>query len=206
MPAKEPPVTPVRWTRHQCDELVRCEILEGRYELIDGEIISKMGQKPPHSMSIMRLNKWLVGLFGGDYVRIQLTMNVRTEDGLFNEPEPDAVALSLPGDAFMERHPGPGEVLLIVEVSDTSLKFDLRTKGPLYARAGFQEYWVLDIVSRRLIAHRNPQGGLYKDILEYTESEIAAPLARPDAGVRVADLLPPISVPRRVQPRYDAQQ
>src|SRR5438105_1884463 len=93
---REPPDTPVRWTRHQAAELVDKEILQGRYELIDGEIISKMGQKPPHAYVIKRINAWLVRIFGGDFVSIQLPIDVAEQDNLRNEPEPDATVLAHP--------------------------------------------------------------------------------------------------------------
>jgi Uma2 family endonuclease len=82
--------------------------------------------------------------------------------------------------------------LLVVEVSDTTLRFDLRNKADLYARARIVEYWVADIAGRRLIVHRRPRVSGYAEILEYAETETVASLARPEGSVRVSDLLPPM--------------
>ena len=190
-PSLEPTPHRKRWTRQDCEFLVRSELLVGRYELIEGDIISKMGQKPPHSVVIMLLNDWLVGLFGGKFVRIQLSMDIATEDNKINEPEPDAAVVSQPATAFTENQPGPADMLLVVEVSDTTLRFDLRTKAALYARAGIVEYWVVDIVGRRIVVHRDPTSSGYRDIQAYTEEEALAPLARPENPIKVATLLPP---------------
>jgi Uma2 family endonuclease len=179
-------------TRRQCESLVESGELQGRYELVDGEIVSKMGQKPPHAVTVVLLMDWLTRVFGARFVRIQLAMNVAETDSDINEPEPDAVVLNRPITEFSTGHPGPTDVGLVIEVADSSLRFDTRTKAFLYARAGIADYWVLDIVGRQLYVHREPVDGFYRAITVYAELEEAAPLAKPDAAVRVADLLPPL--------------
>jgi len=74
-----------------------------------------------------------------------------------------------------------------VEVSDTSLGFDLTKKAVLYARAGIIEYWVIDVTARRLVVHREPAGSRYLSMTAYAEHETVAPLALPSAEFRVAD-------------------
>jgi Uma2 family endonuclease len=71
------------------------------------------------------------------------------------------------------------------------LTFDLTTKAALYARVGIPEYWVIDVQGRRVVAHRDPMQGGYLTVAAYAETESLAPLSRPDASLRVADLLPP---------------
>ena len=78
----------------------------------------------------------------------------------------------------------------MVEVSDTSLAFDLTTKAGLYARAGVAEYWVADINGRRIIVHREPSGGKYRLVSAYSEQESIAPLAVAQSEFRVADAFP----------------
>jgi Uma2 family endonuclease len=75
-----------------------------------------------------------------------------------------------------------------VEVSDTSLAFDRTTKASLYSRAGFVEYWVLDVNARRLIVHREPMPDGYRSIVAFGESEKVAPLASPDRELSIGDL------------------
>src|SRR5262249_40400221 len=147
------------FTRADCEKMVATGTLVGRYELIDGEIISKMGQKTPHAFVVMTVMNWLSGLFGSLRVRCQGPIEVAFEDREINEPEPDFAVLREPASAYLEKHPGPGDILLIIEASDTSLRFDLEVKSSLYARAGIPEYWVLDIGGRRLISHRAPETG-----------------------------------------------
>ncbi|HZO89994.1 MAG TPA: Uma2 family endonuclease [Chthonomonadaceae bacterium] len=97
-----------------------------------------------------------------------------------------------PTTAYTDRHPCPADLVLVAEVSDTTLRFDLTTKAVLYARAGIREYWVVDIVGRRIDAHRQPATQGYQEILVYEETERLSPLAHPEAAVRVAGLLPPM--------------
>ncbi len=177
-----------------CEALIENGRLTGRYELVDGEIISKMGQNPPHAFVIMRLMEWLVGIFGIKFVRALLSINVATADNETNEPEPDLAITTQPAAAYANRHPGPADLQMVVEVSDTTLRFDLRNKAALYARAGIAEYWVADLAGRRLVVHRAPDAQGYADVQEYAEDETAAPLARPEARQRVADLFPPVRV------------
>lgn len=189
----EPAPNRIRWTRAQCDAMREAGILTGRYELIDGEILIKMGQNPPHSAALTLLMAWLAGVFGARHVRIQSTIDVSAVDPTYAEPEPDAAVTAEPATAYPDRHPGPSDLLLIAEVADTTLRFDLTTKARLYARAGIKEYWVLDLTGRSLYVHRSPGAEGYGEIVRYDAGEMVAPLARPDAAVRVMDLLPPVS-------------
>jgi Uma2 family endonuclease len=181
----------IRWTRQQCAAIREAGILTGRYELIEGEILVKMGQKPAHASAIVRLMTWLVALFGGEYVRIQLSLDVTEAAGDYNEPEPDVAVTTQPYTAYLERHPEPADLLLVIEVSDTTLRFDLSTKAALYARAGIDDYWVVDLAGRQIVVHRQPTSEGYQEIIAYAEAEELAPRARPEACVRVASLLPP---------------
>jgi Uma2 family endonuclease len=98
-----------------------------------------------------------------------------------------------PGRVFFERHPRGDELLLLVEVSDTTSCFDRTVKAALYARASVPEYWVLDISARALYVHRHPSGGDYRKVIRLSEDETIAPDSRPDAMVKVSELLPPAS-------------
>ncbi len=182
-----------RWTRADCKFLEQVGVLRERYELIDGEIIEIMGQNQPHAITIVRLVKWLIAVFGGDFVLCQLPIEVAPADRPNNKPEPDASVLARPVIDFPSDAPGPGDIILVAEVSDATLRDDLTTKMHLYARAGVAEYWVLDVTSRRLIVHRQPTNGAYAEIAAFLEDETLTSLAAPSQVARVADLLPPIS-------------
>lgn len=77
----------IRWTRAQCDAIREAGVLTGRYELIDGEVISKMGRNPPHATATGLLSDWLSEVFGGPFVRVQQTSDVGDADPEHNEPE-----------------------------------------------------------------------------------------------------------------------
>ena len=189
--AWEPMPNRKRFTRQECEFLEQSELLTERYELIDGEILVKMPQNPPHALTVMLLTAWLMRVFGELYARCQLAIDVGAIDPELNNPEPDGVALAQPVTAFATHHPGAADILLLVEVSDTTLRFDLSNKALLYARLAIVEYWISDIGNRRLIIHRNPTPTGYAEVTQYGEDETVSPLARPDARTRVSDLLPP---------------
>lgn len=183
-----------RWTRTECDFMERAGYLTERYELLDGEIILKVGQNQPHAMSVIRVVAWLLSVFGVARVQTQADIEVALEDQEANYPQPDAVVLTRP-DYELAKKPQGTDLLLAVEVSDTTLRDDLRTKAALYARAGVPEYWVLDVPSRRLIVHLRPVNGEYAETIACTEDESIASQAAPDQAVHVSELLPPATGP-----------
>jgi Uma2 family endonuclease len=164
-----------RFTRSEVDRMQELGIFDGqRCELIEGELIDKMGQNPPHAYAIQRLFAWLIGLFGPNRLRIQSPVEVKSGDSDWSLPEPDVAVLAEASGEYGKRHPRGEELLLLVEVADTSLRQDLITKRDLYARASVSEYWVLDVQSRRLIVHRNPGNGEYRDTAIFNEDDPAS--------------------------------
>jgi Uma2 family endonuclease len=181
-----------RWTRDECHRLAELGFLDGRYELVDGEILSLMGQNPPHRMTLILIAGWLASVFGFYVVQTQGPIAIIGEEGETNEPEPDIAVTSEPTTAYLTRHPEPQELLLAVEVSDTTLVFDLNTKARLYARHDVQEYWVMDVNGRCLHRHRDPSPQGYTDIVILAAEQTISPMARPDVAVRVHELLSPV--------------
>ena len=176
-----------KWTREECAQLGAILDLQ-QYELIDGELIKKMGKNHPHVWTLMLLAKWLGSIFPDFTVGQELPIDVRPEDNPSSDPEPDVVVLTKPYNELVPR-PKATDVRLLVEVSDSTLAFDLTQKAGLYARAAIAEYWVLDVIGRRLIVHRRPLDGRYRDVMAYAESESIAPLAAPESPVMVGTLL-----------------
>jgi len=187
-----PPVTqgPHRklWTRAEYQRLEETG-LPGveRLELVEGELINKLGQNRPHSGSQGSIVAWLYQVFGWRFVMFDSPIDVAPEDNPTSEPEPDAVVLKRDISQFPSDNPRPDDLHLVVEVSDSSLGWDLSTKAGLYARAGIVEYWVLDVAARRLIVHRDPSEGIYKTILVCGQNDPIAPLAAPQAEFRPAE-------------------
>lgn len=178
-----------KWTREECQALERAGVADlERYELIEGELLRKMSKNLPHMRALRLLLTMLESAFGANFVIPEATIDVSPEDNPTSWPEPDAVVLTCSVRDIRERI-AAGDIQLVVEVSDSSLTFDLNEKAGLYARAGIPEYWVLDLNGRRLIVHRNPQAGKYQSLTVYSADESVASLADPSSFVRVGDLL-----------------
>lgn len=181
---KEPPRK--LWTRAECVALESSGLWDQqRLELVDGELISKMGKKRPHVNALVAVQAWLVQTFGTQFVNPEAPIDVAPEDNPANEPEPDLVVLTRPSSEFPDANPRPADLRLVVEISGSTLGFDLTAKAELYARAGIVEYWVVDVAARRLIVHREPVGGLYSSIIAYAEHESVSLLAFPESLFRV---------------------
>lgn len=123
------------------------------------------------------------------------TRSCRSRWATNSEPEPDIAVVRGTARDYEQAH--PTTAVLVIEVSDTTLRVDCTTKAGIYARAGIEEYWVVDLNTRRLIVHRQPVpmrgrplGHYYASVVRYTEAETVTPLAAPDAVIAVADLLP----------------
>lgn len=188
MPEEEP--RPLKWT---CEEYHRLGdegfFLGQRMQLIEGSIIEMSPQKHPHAAGIDLTRAALEAAFGrGYWFRNQLPLKLSD----ISEPEPD-LAVVRGGPREWTDHPTTAE--LVVEISDTTLRFDLGLKLATYAKALLPEYWVVDLVNRRLIVHRQPKrprsgAARYDEVTVYEADAVVKPLAKPRAAVKVADLLP----------------
>lgn len=162
---------------------------DGRYELLDGEIVKIMPNEP-HTFVNMRLIRALVGCFGWDYVRMPGSLSA----GPNNEPEPDAAVTRQSAESYLRTGIPPGsEFRLVVEVSDSTLWRDKGQKARLYAGAGVPEYWVVNLTGRTVIVHRRPLGEDYQSIVTYNENESLSPEAAPDYAIALSEIFPPQS-------------
>lgn len=180
------PGMPKRWTVEQYLAMCETGIVrpEDRVELLQGEIIEKMGQDFPHIDGVTFLVEALRAVLGaGFHVRSQLPL--RTEDSVL---EPDVLVLRGTHRDYVGRYPKPEEVALVAEVANTTLKSDRLQKSGIYARAGFGEYWILNVADRQLEIHRNPlSSGIYGEVRVYRADESVQIEGR---SLPVADLLP----------------
>jgi Uma2 family endonuclease len=176
------------WTRSEVDALSSSGLFDGQHlELIEGELIDKMGKNWPHISIVAFLHEWLLSVFDRRLVFQEPSIDVAPQDNPTSEPEPDLIVLKRIRAHFTKGIPGPQDLQLVIEVSDSTLGFDLKTKAGLYARAGIVEYWVLDIPGRRMIVHRDPQAGRYASVAAYTGEESVAPLAAPESYLRIRE-------------------
>jgi Uma2 family endonuclease len=189
-PYRPVPVDPPRklWTRAECTALEASGLWDQqRLELVQGELISKMGKKRPHVNALVAVQAWLVRTFGQQFVNPEAPIDVAPEDNPTNEPEPDLIVLAKPSREFRDANPRPSDLRLVVEISDSTLGFDLTTKAELYARAGIVEYWVVDVAARRPVVHLDPREGLYQSVTAYGEEETVTSLASPGSEFRAAN-------------------
>jgi Uma2 family endonuclease len=131
---------------------------DARVELIDGEIIDMVPPGSSHAAAVDRLTKILVTAVGdGAIVRIQNPVRL----GAYSAPQPDVALLRYRDDFYDERLPQAADVLLVVEIAVTSLRFDQHTKGDLYAAHEIPEFWLVDVSGKRLVRQRAPREGAY---------------------------------------------
>jgi hypothetical protein len=131
---------------------------DSREELIDGEIFDWAWPSPLHAAMVTCLHEVFWRAIG-DEALVSVRHPIRLSE--FSEPQPDISLLKFRDDHYRENHPGPADVLLIVEVADSTLRFDRDTRVPLYAAHGIAETWLVDLPGRRLVRNRAPVQGNY---------------------------------------------
>lgn len=160
---------------------------DDRVELIEGEIVHMAPIGPRHAASVERLAEALRRALPA------ATMSIRTQNPLRlsreSEPQPDVVVVRHRDDFYADAHPVPEDVLLVVEVADSSLVFDRETKLPLYAAAGVPEVWLLDLTTDRLEVFLGPSASGYESRATFSRGDRVAPRSAPDARVEIARLL-----------------
>ncbi len=159
---------------------------DDRVELLDGEIVQMPPMGSAHASAVDRLTRLLAHRVGERaIVRVQSPIHL----GERSEPQPDLALLVPRSDFYAAAHPGPEDVLLVIEVAETSADFDRQVKAPLYARAGVREVWLVDLPSRRVEVYRSPSGDTYRDVQTLGPGKRLAPQAFPDAEASVDEIL-----------------
>lgn len=159
-----------------------------RVELIEGEIVQMAAIGSRHAECVDRLNRLLVRAIE-DQGTVRVQNPVRLSD--HSEPEPDIALVRRRPEGYADRHPGPDDTLLIIEVADTTLALDREVKIPLYARAGVPECWIVDLDADVLIVHRTPQGREYAHAGRHHRGDRITPGAFPDLRLAVEEIMPP---------------
>ncbi len=180
--------TRVRFSRTDYHRMGETGILpqRPRVELLDGEIIQMSPIGPQHGCVVDRLNDFFTPRLQGRAIcRVQGAIALDA----FSEPEPDLALLKPRPDFYAREHPFAADVLLIIEVSDSSIEQDLGAKLRLYASAAVPEYWVFDLTRNLLIVHRTPAGDGYSNVKECPRAAEVNPLTFPDVPLHVGDVL-----------------
>jgi Uma2 family endonuclease len=123
-------------------------------ELLEGYLVHKMARNPPHDGTLQRLIRHLSRMMPADLeIRNQMAVTLRD-----SAPEPDLAVVRLEPNDYMQRHPGPDDILMVAEVSDSSLDGDREDKCRIYARAGIPTYWIVNLVGRQIEVYTSPVG------------------------------------------------
>jgi Uma2 family endonuclease len=189
-------IRPFVWTRPLLRQLVDAGVIhEGdRVELIEGDLVVMPVQKGPHAVASALVEETLRLVFGAGYhVRGQKPVAL----GDRSEPEPDIAVVRGRIRDYLADHPTPDAIALLVEVSDTTLRYDRQRKMSLYARYAVREAWIVNLQERVLEVYRDPapdptaeHGYSYRSRAVIPADGLIAPSAAPDKPVNVADLLP----------------
>ncbi|MFO7536845.1 MAG: Uma2 family endonuclease [Chloroflexota bacterium] len=183
--------TPVRKRLFTVDEYYRMAqtgILSpsDRVELIQGEIVAMSPIGPRHASIVSRLIHLFQPRVGERaIVTAQSPVHLDTQ----SEPEPDLMLLHPRDDFYAGAHPRPSDVLLLIEVADSSLAYDRDVKSVLYAAVGIGEFWLIDLVAERIIVHRQPTADCFRQMRIFLPGEQIAPQAIPDLSLPVAEIL-----------------
>ncbi len=185
-----PPVTTVtkhRFTADKYHKMAHAGVLheDSRVELLEGEIVEMAPIGSRHAACVKKLNQSLTGLLKGRAI-----VSVQDPVGLGDsEPEPDLALLEPHEHFYARQHPGPEDVLLVVEVADSSLEYDRTIKLPLYARAGVKEVWLVDLTHDRIAVSRDPSPQGYETLQTFKPGQPLSPLAFADLSLSVDDVL-----------------
>lgn len=142
---------------------------DDRVELLNGEIIEMSPIGPTHTAHVKGINRIISRLLEGLAV-------VGVQDPIvlndLSEPIPDISILRWRADDYLEAHPRPQDVLLVIEVADSSVTLDREAKLPIYAKAGISEYWIVNIPGKKVEVYRTPINDYYRDVLICTSGDL----------------------------------
>ncbi|HXG68489.1 MAG TPA: Uma2 family endonuclease [Blastocatellia bacterium] len=159
---------------------------DDRVELIEGEIIKMSPIGSRHASCVKRLNNLLNHAVGQTAI-VGVQDPVRLDE--YSEPQPDIALLRPRNDFYAHSHPTPDDMLLIIEVADTSVEYDRDVKLPLYAQAGIPEVWLVNLIRDAVEAYSQPVNGAYQMVREFQHGGTLTPETLPQVAFNVEDVL-----------------
>ncbi|MEM9217391.1 MAG: Uma2 family endonuclease [Cyanobacteria bacterium P01_F01_bin.150] len=180
-------LTIATWSLVDYHRMIEAGILQGRsVELINGEIVEMAPEGEFHAASSVDAGEYLAQLLG---TRAQVRpAKPITLPNSASEPEPDLAIVERRGRKYRQHHPYPKNIFWVIEYSDSSLRKDLDVKTKVYAEAGIEEYWVVNLQNQTVILFRNPLNGVYQSKQTVQKGKVS-PLAFSDIVVDVSLLL-----------------
>jgi Uma2 family endonuclease len=165
---------------------------DARIELIDGRIFTRDDMNPPHVLATGRAKRAIESvLLTGQFIRKEEPVRILD----FSEPFPDLAVVHGDLETYADRHPGPEDVSLVIEISDTTLTKDRGVKQENYARAGIPFYWIVNLGDRQVEVYSDPRAGGYATRNDYRSGQtVPVVLDGKTAGhVAVDDMLPRVT-------------
>ena len=180
-------VLPGPFTVESYQRLAELGILpeDARVELIDGQVVEMTPIGDRHASCVRRLLDWFA-----HHALERAIIDVQNSVvlGATTAPQPDLVLLHRRVDRYPQ-HPRPRDILLVIEVADTTLAYDRDVKMPLYARTGIPEAWLVDLVAGAITVYREPGPEGYRDVVTVTRNDTLRPRFLPDAAITAAEIL-----------------
>ncbi len=176
-----------RFTAKDYKDMAKAGVMDGvRAELIDGDFIVMAPLAPPHAGTVDWLAQKLVMRLGESViVRVQGPILIDE----YNVPQPDISVLRVRADFYKSSQPQPSDVLLLIEVADSTVRSDRYVKVPKYGAAGIPETWLVDLQHGLVLVHTDPQADGYGAVKTLKPGETARPLAFPNVELSIAELL-----------------
>ena len=169
LPVVVTPPAPHRFSVEQYQRMIEAGVFsdDDKVELLEGYLVTKMPRNPPHENAIQRFNRTLSRITPDEW-QLRCQSSIACSD---SQPEPDFAIVKGDDQTFALRHPGPAEIGLAIEVSDSSLTRDRIDKARIYARAGIVEYWIVNLVDRQIEVHTLPVGDGYTNVQNYSTGQ-----------------------------------
>lgn len=181
-------VTRKLFTVSEYDQMIAAGIFEedDRVELVGGEIVEMSPISVRHALCVNKLSQQLIRNLGRE-VMVSVQNPIQLDE--LSEPEPDIVIVQLQENVYTTSHPYPKNILLLIEVAETSLAYDLNVKLPRYAAAMIAETWIVDLNKDEVKVYRQPTVDGYGETAVYHPNDTLSPTAFPKLQITVKDIL-----------------
>lgn len=178
-----------RFTADDYERMIEAGILteNDRVELLDGQIVAKSAITHGHAACVRRLTRVFAPLMD-DRATVSIQNPVRLSQ--YSEPEPDVALLTYREDMYSQAYPTALDVLVLIEVADTTLAYDRNVKLPMYARAEIPEVWIIDLVGETIERYTEPTADGFRIVRRYRRDDAIEPARLPGIVIQVDDVLP----------------
>lgn len=163
---------------------------DSRLELLWGEIVEMSPINVPHALCVNRINMLLSAKLAGRAI-VSIQNPIQLDE--YSLPQPDVALWRLSSGEDYDRLAGPSDILLVIEVADTSIRYDQRAKSMLYGAAGIADYWIINLPTHQIEVYREPRPDGYRTVTRYAAGETISPLAFADIVLGVSDIIGPKS-------------